>query len=246
MNSLQTSESMHAALATGRVTPATNAARARLGAVSLVVAGILFILYPAIRPFSDEGLSGSSSSDALLRAASAFASPEWVLAHMLGMLGFTLVGLGLLGLYITLRETRSERLTFLALVVGWLGIGLTLPYYGGEAFGLHAIGQEALRQHSATLVSLADVVRGGPQEVMFGVGLLLIAVSAILVAVAVWKSGVLPRWSGVPFGLAFALYLPQFFGNQPIRVAHGVLVALGCLWIAVGMWRQSSTRALPR
>ncbi len=246
MISLQSSESMHATPTAGRVTPATNAARVRLGAVSLVVAGILFVLYPAIRPFSDEALSRSMSDDTLLQAASAFASPEWVLAHMLGMLGFTLVGLGLLGLHIALRETRSERLAFRALVVGWLGIGLTLPYYGGEAFGLHAIGQGGLKQHNAALVSLADVVRGGPQEVMFGVGLLLVAISAIMVAVAIWKSGVLPRWSGVPFGLAFALYIPQFFGNQPIRVAHGILVAIGCMWIAVGMWRRSNTQALPR
>ena len=117
---------------------------------------------------------------------------------------------------------------------------------GGEAFGLHAIGQGALRQHNATLVALADVVRGGPQEVMFGVGLLLIAVSAIMVAIAIWRSGVLPRWSGVPFALAFALYIPQFFGNQPIRVAHGLLVAIGCLWIAASMWRKSNARTLSR
>jgi len=237
MNTLQSRKSIHAAPETAHTQRKTEAARMRLGAVSLVVAGILFVLYPAIRPFSDEtSLSG----------ATAFASSEWLLAHMLGMLGFTLIGLGMLGLYFALRDTRSERLAFRALVVGWLGIGLTLPYYGGEAFGLHAIGQEALRQHNATLVGLADVVRGGPQEVMFGVGLLLIAVSAIMVAIAIWKSGVLPRWSGVPFALAFALYLPQFFGNQPIRVAHGLLVAIGCLWIAASMWRKSNARALSR
>jgi hypothetical protein len=234
MNTLQSPESIHATSQTARTLRKTEAARMRLGAVSLVVAGILFVLYPAIRPFSDEtSLSG----------ATAFASPEWLLAHIMGMLGFTLIGLGMLGLYFALRETRVERLTFGSLVVGWLGISLTLPYYGGEAFGLHAIGQEALRQHSAALVSLADVVRGGPQEVMFGVGLLLLGASAVMVAIAIWWSGVLPRWSGVPFALAFALYIPQFFGNQPIRVAHGLLVAIGCLWIAIGMWRRSSARA---
>lgn len=227
MNSVQSSESIHS----------TSTARVRLGATALGLAGILFVLYPAIRPFSDEKS---------LQGAAAFASTEWLVAHILGMLGFTLIGLGLLGLHITLRETRGERLAFGAVVVGWLGIGLTLPYYGGEAFGLHAIGQEALRQHNATLVALADVVRGGPQEVMFGVGLLLIAVSAIMVAIAIWRSGVLPRWSGVPFALAFALYIPQFFGNQPIRVAHGLLVAIGCLWIAASMWRKSNARTLSR
>jgi hypothetical protein len=227
MNSVQSSESIHP----------TSTARVRLGATALGLAGILFVLYPAIRPFSDE---------TSLQGAAAFASTEWLVAHILGMLGFTLIGLGLLGLHITLRETRGERLAFGAVVVGWLGIGLTLPYYGGEAFGLHAIGQEALRQHNATLVALANVVRGGPQEVMFGVGLLLIAVSAIMVAIAIWRSGVLPRWSGVPFALAFALYIPQFFGNQPIRVAHGLLVAIGCLWIAASMWRKSNARTLSR
>ena len=227
MNAMQSRESIHATPESMRTMRKTEAARMRLGAVSLVVAGILFVLYPAIRPFSDEtSLSG----------ATAFASPEWLLAHILG----------LAGLYFALRETRVERLALRSLVVGWLGISLTLPYYGGEAFGLHAIGQEAIREHNASLVGLADVVRGGPQEVMFGVGLLLLGVSAVMVAIAIWRSGVLPQWSGVPFALAFALYIPQFFGNQPIRVAHGLLVAIGCLWIAASMWRKSNTRALSR
>lgn len=237
MNAMQSRESIHATPESVRTMRKTEAARMRLGAVSLVVAGILFVLYPAIRPFSDEtSLSG----------ATAFASPEWLLAHILGMLGFTFIGLGLAGLYFALRETRVERLALRSLVVGWLGISLTLPYYGGEAFGLHAIGQEAIREHNASLVGLADVVRGGPQEVMFGVGLLLLGVSAVMVAIAIWRSGVLPQWSGVPFALAFALYIPQFFGNQPIRVAHGLLVAIGCLWIAASMWRKSNTRTLSR
>jgi hypothetical protein len=224
----------HATAKTTPGRPATDATRIRLGAASLAVAGILFVLYPAIRPFSDE---------TSLQGAAVFASSAWLLAHILGMLGFALVGLGLLGLQATLRESSAERLAFSALVLGWLGISLTLPYYGGEAFGLHAIGQEALRQHSAALVSLADVVRGGPQVVMFGIGLLLVAVSAILVAIALWRSGILPRWSGVPFALAFALYIPQFFGTQPIRVAHGLLVAIGCIWIAASMWRLNDTNA---
>ncbi len=192
---------------------------------------MLFVLYPAIRPFSDE---------TSVQGAAAFASTAWILAHMLAMVGFTLLTVGLLGLHSALEDGPVERLAFRALVVGLIGIGLTLPFYGGEAFGLHAIGQEALRQHNAALVSLASVVRGEPQLLMFTAGLLLIAASAIMVATAIWKSGTLAKWSGVPFALGFALYLPQFFGTQPIRVAHGLLVAAGCLWIAAGLWRQSS------
>jgi hypothetical protein len=62
------------------------------------------------------------------------------------MLGFLLVGLSLLALYRTLRDTPAEDLAFLALVMTWIGIGLTLPCYGTEAFGLHVLGEEAIRQ----------------------------------------------------------------------------------------------------
>jgi hypothetical protein len=215
----------------------SHVARVRLGAASLMIAGILFVLYPAIRPFSDEKS---------LQGAAAFASAAWLLAHMLAMVGFMLVALGLLGLHIVLQETPAERLAFWALVVSVLGIGLTLPYYGGEAFGLHAIGQEALKEHNAALVGLADVVRGGPEAVMFALGLLLLAVGTIMAAAAIWRSGALPKWSGVPFAVAFALFIPQFFGTQPIRVAHGLLIAAGCLWIAIGMWRQSNQSTYAR
>ena len=55
----------------------------------------------------------------------------------------------------------------------------------------------------------------------FGIGLILIAVSAIVAAVAVWRSGALPKWSAVVFAVAFALYLPQFFGPAAVPSSHG-------------------------
>jgi hypothetical protein len=111
--------------------PSVIASRVRLSASALIIAGCLFVLYPAIRPFSDE---------VSLQGAAAFASPNWLAAHMLAMVAFTLLPLGLLGLHTMLQETAVERLGFWAIVLSWIGIGLTLPYYGGEAYGLHAIG----------------------------------------------------------------------------------------------------------
>ncbi len=201
----------------------------RLGAASLAGAGILFFLYPAIRPFSDE---------TSLQGAQAFASSAWIVAHVLAMLGFILVTLGVFGLYLSLQETSVNRLASLSLVVTWLGAGLTLPFYGAEAFGLHVVGQEAVRRHSAVVLSLANDIRSGPGLILFLAGLVLLGIGAILVAITIWKSGTLPRWSGAPFALGFALYIPQFFGTQPIRVAHGALVAAGCLLIAAEVSRQ--------
>src|SRR5258708_17773380 len=112
-------------------------------------------------------------------------------------------------------------------------------------FGLRALGQEALRQHSPALLSLVDTVRLGPGAIVFVVGLLLLAVGAILVAIAVWRSGTLSRWSGIPFALGFVLYLPQFFGTQPIRTGPRLLVALRYISVARGLGSDRNPRSHP-
>src|SRR5919106_4275070 len=149
-----------------------------LATIALILSGIFFVLYPAIRPFSNESS---------LQGAVAFASYSWVIAHSLAIAAFILLTLGFLGLYIRLTETRVERHAMVALVLIWIGVGLTLPYYGAETFGLHAIGQEALRQNSPELLSLANSVRWQEGIVFIGSGLLLLAAGTIVFALAIWK-----------------------------------------------------------
>ena len=121
--------------------------RLRLSAAALGVSGIFFLLYPALRPFSDE---------VSLEGAIAFGSSNWLAAHMLAMIAFTLLPLGLYGLYSFLRQTPAERSGFWAFVFSQVGIGLTLPFYGGEAYGLHAIGQAAIQQQTDALMKSRD------------------------------------------------------------------------------------------
>lgn len=207
----------------------------RLSSFSLVISGILFVLYPAIRPFSDESS---------LAGAQAFASVEWMVAHMLAMVAFTLLPLGLLGFYHALQHTAFKSTTYSAVILSILGVGCTLPFYGGETYGLHALGMEAMAQQDERLVGLEAVVRSGPGLMMFLVGMLLLAAAAIIIAIVIWRSGVFSRWSGIPFSLGMALYIPQFFAGQPLRVAHGLLITLSCIWLAVELWRQGTARSV--
>jgi hypothetical protein len=174
--------------------------------ISLSVAGVLFLLYPALRPWEDESTTAGASA--------AMSSPAWVIAHLCAMVGFILVAVALLPLH---RR---------AAVVFWIGAGLTLPYYGAEDFGLHAIAGQA------NLLDLAESVRYNPVAMtMFGLGLLSMAAGAIMVAV---------RYRTVPailFAVGFGLFLPQFFGPPVLRIVHGVLLAVGCMWLA---WRARS------
>ncbi len=192
--------------------------RPRLGAAALAAAGLLFLLYPALRPWHDE--------TTLAGATAAMGSSGWVASHFFAMIGFILVPVGLLAL---------KRIG--PAIVFWIGAGLVLPYYGAEAFGLHV-----LATHSTDLLAAAEAVRYQPVAVtMFGAGLLLMAVGAILVAVTWWREGALARWGSLAFAAGFALYLPQFFTPGPVRIAHGALVAAGCLAMAAKLWHTSES-----
>ncbi|MFC7546538.1 hypothetical protein [Plantactinospora sp. GCM10030261] len=210
-------------------------ARPRLGAAALAIAAALFVLYPAVRPWTDEFTAAG--------AAAAMASPAWVASHLFAMIGFLLVPLGLLAVRDLLAATRAEPVAFAAVAVGLLGTGLTLPYYGAEDFGLHAIAAEVGGDGPTDLLGLVEAVRFQPAAAAtFLIGLLALGVAAVLTAVAVWRSGVLPRLAGVPFAAGFVLWVPQFYTAAPVRIGHGVLVGAGMAWLATVLWAAVPAR----
>ena len=151
----------------------------RLASLALVGSGVCFVLYPALRPFSDE---------TTLAGARAFGSSRWVVAHSLGIGAFTLLAVGVLGAYLRFVPT-AERRSRWALFLTVVGAGLTLPYYGAEVFGLHAIGGTSLARHDVDLfTTLTDGVRWGPGIWFIVVGLILLAVGGVLAASAAWAS----------------------------------------------------------
>jgi hypothetical protein len=204
--------------------------RIRLGALAFALAGALFVLYPAVRPWRDE-----STVDG---AVAAMSSGAWVASHLFAMIGFILVPLGLLALRTAVGPPAAGTATA-ALVTMWIGAGLTLPYYGAEDFGLHAIARRAAEGAPVDVLDLADAVRFGPvAATTFGLGLVTLGVGAVLAAVAVWRSGTLARSGGIAFAVGFALFLPQFYTTPAVRIAHGVLVGAGCAWLAWLLWRM--------
>ena len=162
-----------------------------------------------------------------------------MVAHSLGIGAFTLLAVGMVGVYVRFGG-RAARRSVWALVLTVIGAGLTLPYYGAEVFGLHAIGRTSLdRSQTDLFTTLTDGVRWGPGIWFIVTGLILLAVGAILAASAVWAStrGAL-RWAGIPLAVALALYLPQFTGPQWVRVAHGALMTIGCGLLAGACWQR--------
>ncbi|OZC47162.1 hypothetical protein CH286_13300 [Rhodococcus sp. WWJCD1] len=182
--------------------------------------GLMFALYPALRPYSDE--VGSAGADA-------FASTSWVLAHTFAMLGF--IALGLAVLY---GGRRSDP----AVVTTWIGVGLVLPYYGAETFALHALGVDAAANSNPGLIDLADPIRYSlVQSTMFALGLVSIAVGLVLFALR-------NRYAMV-LAAGYVLFLPQFYTPPAVRIAHGILIAVGAIIAARAVAGSSVRPAQP-
>ncbi len=202
-------------------------------AFALAVSGMCFVAYPALRPFSDEKS---------LAGAHAFASVRWTAAHSIGIFAFILLAVGLVGVYEELSAAAAGSRARIGLLLAWIGIGLTLPYYGAEVFGLHAAGEQALRtRDTASFDTLVHDIRWQAGIWFIVAGLLLLAAGTIVFAVAVWRAESLVRWSAIPLAVMITLFLPQFAAGKPIRVAYGVLLACSCITLAWAMTRVTTS-----
>lgn len=197
--------------------------------IGLVVAGLAFIAYPALRPYGPE--SGASG-------AADFAAEAWLVAHAFGMLGFVALALTLRRAAATSPWPWNGRPLREAETRMWLAVALLLPYYGAEAYGLHELGRYAVRTGDVGVLAVADEFRYAPLEVTtFALGLLALVLVGGRLIRGLWSSGLIARAGGLLAGLGLVTYLPQFFGPAGIRVAHGVVLGLGLVLMAVSLSR---------
>jgi len=210
--------------------------RSRLGVVALATSALLFAAFPLVRPFFQ--LDVFVFSPALAAVASGpLASPPWVVAHLVLTAAFALLPVGLLAIQAALADTAAGPLARRGTALAMAGLGLVLPAVGVETFAMPVLGRLYLDGVTGVAPALAWIYRGPMTLVMLG-GLLLLAGGAIDLARGVWRSAGLPRWSGVAFASGLALWLPVL--PRPVRIVDGLLIGLGGLWLAWGLWRAGS------
>jgi hypothetical protein len=200
------------------------------GVITLTLSGLLLFLYPVVRPWHDEstveGALTSMSSDA------------WVAAHLFAVFALILMPLGTLALWDLSAGRRGGGLTFAATVITWVGVGLALPYYGAEDFALHAIAGQVKSGMPLDLLALVNGIRfSAVSATTFATGLVLLGLGGVLIAISIWRTAILPRYSGVPLAIALVLLIPQFYLPAWARIAHGALVALALILLAAVLWR---------
>ena len=216
------------------MSPTTESlALVRLGAIALAFSGLLFFLYPVVRPWHDESTIGG--------AVTSMSSDTWVVAHLFAVFALILMPLGLLGLCRLVARSRGFGLTVAATAIIWFGAGLSLPYYGAEDFALHAIARQVRFGSSLDLLGLVEAIRFGAAATLVA-GLVLLGVGGVMIAILIWRTAILHA-AGVPLAIALALLIPQFYLPAWARIAHGTQVALALILLAALLWAAARVTA---
>lgn len=229
------------ATAVAGATPAADATRAappalaRWTALAFAAAGVLWALFPLLRPWTDKVVPAPDD------LATAWASDAWVLAHLFGIAGLGLLAPALLGLRRLLTDRadgRGATLLTWATALAWIGAAGASLLYGAEMFGIRTFAEASLRRGDASLLDEVTVLREQPMSVLlFGIGLLLVAVAGVLAALAMFRARVQWAWTGIVFAAGLVLVLPQFFTEPAGRIAHGILFGIGGLLVAFAVTR---------
>ncbi len=185
--------------------------------------------------------------DAYVRYVS---SNTYLLQHLLGsILGTILAIFGVLALGAYLANSRAGRLALLGMVLSVAGNCLVLTIFGFSTIISPVIGRLYLEGQPGAM-EVNEAIFSSPAFIFLVVpGLLFFLVGSILLGVAIWRSGTLPKWAGAlyaPTGLLIAAGV-QIGAAQTLGSA--LMVAAGG-WIAWSVMRRSSsqigTEAQPR
>jgi hypothetical protein len=187
-----------------------------------------------------------------LEAWSRFVTTDaYVLKHLfLSILGVIFAIFGTFALGAHLANGRAGRLGLVAMVITVLGSALFLTWGGVSTFSAPEEGQavlagleeyEALPNIFANTMAVATMVAS----------ILLLFVGNVLLGVAVWRSGTLPKWAGALWASAtvlmyvFGMVYAMTIGAQatpPTVPAGCVLLVIGGAWIALSVLRGPSAQ----
>ena len=175
---------------------------------------------------------------------------HYVLEHLfLSIFGiiFGILGVFALGAY--LATSRAGRMGLVAMVITVVGSGLFLSVLGISTFAAPEQGQAYLAgmDYDKLPDSFADTV-----QALTGLGYILLGfVGNILLGVAIWRSGTLPKWAGALWAAAHVLmYVSQGYAatvgaksTPPTVLVGAVVVVISGAWMAWSVLSRSSSAA---
>jgi len=163
------------------------------------------------------------------------ASVNVAVANRIGIPAAVLLPIGTLALYLSLAGTPAEKWALGALLLLFAGLGLFMPFIGIFAFAA-PVGREYLNGDTNAINVITESTRtSNPSALIFGAtAFLLLFISSLLLAVAIWQSHGIPRLSGIMYAVATPLWIDPLYLYQPIvAVVGGILLLASGGWIGI-------------
>lgn len=196
------------------------------GLFALVLAAVFFTAGEFFLPRSDLPLNPAADPAAFARSAAEGGFAFWAGR---GLLGIVLEAVGMIALYLYLQDSRGERLGFWGLVVSLIGDFGGAVLFGSVFFIYPNLGAYALEGQLGVVSALE------PSPVLMAMMAVPSVVGLALFAVAIWRSNVLPKWSGAVMLGGFILILAAL-DVFILQVLGNAVVGLGALWIFLHAW----------
>ena len=164
------------------------------------------------------------------------ASVNVAVANRIGIPAAVLLPIGTLALYLSLAGTPAEKWALGALLLLFAGLGLFMPFIGILAFAAPVLGRDYLNGDTNAINVITESTRtSNPSALIFGAtAFLLLFISSLLLAVAIWQSHGIPRLSGIMYAVATPLWIDPLYLYQPIvAVVGGILLLASGGWIGI-------------
>lgn len=166
---------------------------------------------------------------------------QFRVGHLVGSIGGTaLAMLGIIALVGYLSRHGVVRPALAGLVLAVVGNSLILTLFGVAAFASPAIGKAYLAGQQ-DVVQVNEMIYAAPLAITGVLGSLCYTAGAIFLGVAIWRSRVLPRWSGVLVAAAVPLIALVGLVIGVAQTVGSVLLIAGSAWLVWEIWLEPAT-----
>jgi hypothetical protein len=224
------------------MSPQNNDGLIRFGVLALPLAGLLALvgLYSTLQ-LGRGGILASGNNRAIV-------STGYFLSVFLGnVLALAVLIFGVMALHAYLANSRQRALALGAMILSIVGIALILSRLGVLAYTIPALSRSFLNGNPES-IRIIDAIFAGPLGTIETMSLFFYSGGFVLFGVAIWRSGVLPRWAGV----LLAVHAPLVAGPFSVvgSIVGSLLAVVAGGWIALSVLRnpsvQEGSQAPPR
>jgi hypothetical protein len=212
--------------------PSYRPARIRLGGVAFLLSGLLIVIATILRgPFVDPSANPAGFAHWVT-------SPTFFPGAIFFLMSLVLQIFGIISLYAFLASGSLERLVLVGMILTIVTDALLIAVVGAFAFIFPTIGTLYL-QGQQQVIEVA-VTFGTSFMVVLLSQAILFSLAALVISVAVWRSGTLPKWSALTYALAGLIlafapplpFIPELIGTVLFTISVG-----GITW---GIWQHTA------